>query len=81
MKLRRILTAVLVSGVFLGVPNCTPAPGGRPPSVRVGVGVGFGYPGYGPGWRYPPRYRPPRPVGPPHRPQRPPPRPTPYRGR
>jgi hypothetical protein len=76
MRLRSIWTAAFVCCVVLIAPNCTPAPGGRPPTVTVGVGVGIGHPrGYGPGWGYPPRYRPPRPVGPPHRP----PRPTPHR--
>ena len=68
MKFRSIWTAVLVCCVVIFLPNCTPAPYGSQPTVTVGVGVGIGHPyGYGPGWRYPPRYYPPRPMGPPYR--------------
>ncbi len=71
MRLRSIRTALLVCCVVLFVANCSSSSYGSQPTVTVGVGVGFGHPyGYGPGWRYPPRYYPPRPVGPPHRPHR-----------
>ena len=80
MRLRQILTVALLAGVLLVLPNCASAPSSRPPRVTIGVGVGFGHRGYGPGWHYSRRYRPQRPIGPPHRPQRPPLRPT-QRGR
>ena len=83
MKQRRqALAGAFVALVAIALMNsCASTPGSTTVVVGVGVGVGFGHPigGYGPGWRYPPGYRPGRPVGPPPSRPRPPrpPRPTP----
>ncbi len=67
MRRRSLWIALVVCCVAAFVPSCTPSPYSQSPTVVVGVGIGHPY-GYGPGWRYPPRYYPPRPMGPPHRP-------------